>query len=228
VSTLAKALDVTAEARNYNAWLLDRARPYLRGRILDAGAGLGTFTEILAAAGHEVVALEPDPEFVSELRRRFTGRPNVTVLAGALETVDGEFDSIVCFNVLEHIRDDELALRNLRERLAPDGCLLLLVPAHPLLLGDTDRLLGHHRRYERKTLAALLAGVGYKVVTLRHVNPLGALGWLLWFRLRGPPRGGWPAGAYRFYDRLVPVLRPLDRLRLPVGLSLWAAARRGG
>lgn len=222
---LVEPLEVTAAARNYNAWVFGRARPRLGPRVLDAGAGIGTFTEFLAAAGHEVVALEPDPELAERLRRRFAGRANVTVVEGAVETVEGEFDSILCFNVLEHVADDARALRNLRDRLAPGGCLLLLVPAHRLLFGDTDRALGHHRRYTSKALRALLSRAGYEVETLRHVNPVGALGWLLWFRLRRT-RGRWPAGAYRLYDRLVPALRRLDRLRLPVGLSLWAIARR--
>jgi hypothetical protein len=86
-------------------------------------------------------------------------------------------------------------------------------------------VLGHRRRYTTTRLGALLRGAGFEIEELRHVNPVGALGWLLWFRLRRPRRG-WPATPYRIYDRLVPLLRPLDRLRLPVGLSLWAVARR--
>jgi SAM-dependent methyltransferase len=219
-------LEITAAARRYNAWLFDRARPYLRRRVLDVGAGIGTFTDLLAAAGHEVVALEPDPRFAERLRERFAGRADVTVVEAGVEDMGlaDSFDSILCFNVLEHVADDEGALRVLRDRLAPGGRLLLLVPAHPLLLAETDRALGHHRRYTRTGLRAALGRAGYEVERLRHVNPVGALGWLLWFRLRRP-RDRWPAGAYRVYDRLVPLLRALDRLPLPAGLSLWAIAR---
>src|SRR6266566_2997492 len=76
------------KAVNYNAWLLERARPYLGPAVLDAGAGTGTFVEILAADRELVVAVEPDPPFADQLRRRFDGRPDVVVLqrkAGELE-----------------------------------------------------------------------------------------------------------------------------------------------
>lgn len=214
-----------AQADNYNTWLLDRSRPYLGRRVLDVGAGLGTFTE-LAADGREVVALEPEAAFAADLRKRFAGRPNVQVVeAEADELEESEpFDSVICFNVLEHIPDDEGALRQFHSRLAPGGHLLLLVPAHPFLFGAIDRTVHHERRYRREPLRRLLEQTGFAVQTARYVNPLGALGWLVSGRVLG--RGQIPTGPLRLYDSLVPVLRALDRLALPFGLSVWAVARR--
>jgi len=107
-------------ATNYNVWLLDRARPHLGSRVLDAGAGTGTFTEMAAADGRElVVAMEPDPLFADELELRFAGRENVEVVQLEVDdvsrgTVPAPFDSVVCFNVLEHIRDQAGAPARLR------------------------------------------------------------------------------------------------------------------
>jgi SAM-dependent methyltransferase len=222
--TLDRVLADIAEAQNYNDWLFARARPYLGRRVLDAGAGIGTFTALAAAAGAEVTALEPNPAFVSHLRERF---PEVTVVEAPAEALWpglGEFDSILCLNVLEHVRDDAAALRGFCEALRPGGALLLLVPAHPRLYGGYDRAAGHERRYDRRTLRARVEAAGFDVETLRHVNPLGALGWLVRVRLH---RGDeWPSGSFRTFDRLVPALRHLDRVPLPFGLSLWAVARR--
>jgi len=217
-------LHAIADARHYNDWLFSRAQPYLGRSVLDVGAGIGTFTERAADAGAEVTALEP--EFGTLLRERLGGRPAVSVLEQPLETLEGsgEFDSILCFNVLEHVADDEQALRLLRNQLRPDGRLLLLVPAHRFLYGGFDHAAGHVRRYDRAPLRALLEHAGFGVEQLRHVNPVGALGWLARVRLRRS--GEWPAASFRTFDRLVPVLRHLDRLRLPFGLSLWAVARR--
>jgi 2-polyprenyl-3-methyl-5-hydroxy-6-metoxy-1,4-benzoquinol methylase len=214
-----------AQADNYNTWLLDRSRPYLGRRVLDVGAGLGTFTE-LAADGREVVALEPEAAFATDLRTRFAGRPNVQIVeaeAGELEESE-PFDSVLCFNVLEHIPDDEGALRQFHSRLAPGGHLLLLVPAHPFLFGAIDRAVHHERRYRREPLRRLLEQTGFAVQTARYVNPLGALGWLVSGRVLG--RGEIPTGPLRLYDSLVPLLRALDRLALPFGLSVWGVARR--
>ena len=218
-------LDRMAGAGAYNAWLLERARPYLGRRVLDAGAGIGTFTELLARDGLDVVAAEPDPEYAEALRERFAARANVTVVAAEAGAVDdGDFDSVLCFNVLEHIRDDVGALRQFRQRLRDGGRLLLLVPAHPALFGAIDRSVGHERRYRKQGLRAALEAAGLAVERLRYVNPVGAVGWFVASRLVGT--AAVPGGPLRLYDRLVPLFRALDRVELPFGLSLWAVARK--
>jgi SAM-dependent methyltransferase len=223
---MAESLDRMADAANYNEWLLRRAQPFLGSRVLDVGAGVGTLTE-LVQPGRTVVAVEPDPEFVPLLRQRFAGRSNVRVVeadAAALDTIPESFDSVICFNVLEHISDDESALRHFRERLVPGGHLLLLVPAHQALFGAIDASVGHERRYSRDVARSRLIGAGLEPVEIRYVNPLGALGWLVSSRLLSRTRV--PVGPLRLYDRLVPLLRRLDGVRLPFGLSVWAVARR--
>jgi SAM-dependent methyltransferase len=191
---------------------------------------MGTFSESLASMCELVVALEPDAALAAGLRRRFGNRSNVTVAeidAGALAAaaLQGPFDSVMCFNVLEHIADDAGALDAFRAQLRPGGTLLLLVPAHPALFGSADRMLDHERRYRKSVLRELLAEHGFATEVLRHVNPLGAVGWLVSGRLLH--REQIPEAPLRAFDRLVPVLRMLDRVELPFGLSLWAVARRG-
>jgi SAM-dependent methyltransferase len=213
--------------RNYARWIVDRARPYLHGRVLDAGAGTGTFTEAVTGIADEVVALEPESRFVELLGQRFQANPNVKVVHGDAEAIDnalGVFDAIVCFNVLEHVRDDKRALVAMRDRLNADGTLLLLVPAHPSLSAPFDRAVGHERRYTRAALATSLREAGFTIRVLRFVNPVGAIGWLV--RMRLLRQREWPSTTFHVFDRLVPVFRPLDALRLPFGLSLWAVARR--
>ena len=225
VAAQAETLRRMERARNYNGWLFERAEPYLGARVLDVGAGIGTFSELAAASHRHVLAAEPDPAFERVLRERLRSRPNVHVFQGPVEEIRAEpFDSIVCFNVLEHIDDDRAAVARLADLLRRGGHLLLLVPAHPLLYGATDRALAHARRYRKRALDALLRDHGLDPLELRHVNPIGALGWLASSRLLR--REHVPAGPLVLYDRLVPVLKALDRLRLPVGLSLWAVARR--
>ena len=224
-----EALELVAYAERYNEWVLSRARPYLGPRVLDFGAGIGTFTEMLAASSDMVVAVEPEPEFAASLERRFRDRTNVQVVEAEAKTLghhleSSVFDAVVCFNVLEHIFDDAGALTAVRSCLRLGGHLLLLVPAHPFLYGSIDHLHGHERRYERRGLSALLLESGYAIETLRYVNPVGALGWFLDARLLH--RKHVSAGQLRLYERLVPVLRPLDRIRWPFGASLWCVARR--
>ena len=226
VQNLDESLADIAQARSYNDWLFDRARPQLGQRVLDFGAGLGTFTQLAADTGARVVAVEPEPEFAKFLRVRFGADERVQVIEGTIDDVSlHNFESVICFNVLEHVRDDAAALGTVARLLAPRGRLFLLVPAHPKLYGGFDRGAGHYRRYSSRALRSLLTTSGFDVETLRHVNPVGAIGWFLRVRLRSSSE--WPSGSFAAFDRLVPLLRPLDRLPLRFGLSLWAVARRG-
>jgi SAM-dependent methyltransferase len=215
------------QASNYNRWLLARATPYLGRRVLDVGAGIGTFTEQVAD-GRFVVALEPDPAFVPALRSRFARRTNVEVAAVPLDELAASsaeaFDSIVCFNVLEHIADDAGALARLFGLLEPGGVLLALVPAHPFAYGSIDAMLGHERRYRKRQLATLLVRAGFEIERLAHVNPVGIAGWFVAGRIARSRQI--PSGPLRLFDRCIPLFTALDRLHLPVGLSLWTVARR--
>src|SRR5438034_5577236 len=89
---LAHDLHAMAGAGAYNDWLIDRARPWLRGRVLDVGAGIGTHTRQLLGLVDEVVALEPESELAELLRRNVDG---AEVVVGDVSAVDGPFDAIV-------------------------------------------------------------------------------------------------------------------------------------
>jgi SAM-dependent methyltransferase len=218
-------------ADRYNSWLFERCAPKLGRRVVDVGAGLGTFTGLAARTADEVVALEPDAELIHLLKKRFDAAHNVRVVAGDTTELTPDLvgfaaDSVLCLNVLEHVRDDADALARIRNVLSPRGKLFLLVPAHRWLFGSLDRSAKHERRYEKRGLRKLLAKEGFEVNELRHVNPVGVMGWFVWGRILGAP--GLPVGPLSAYDRLVPLLRVLDRLRAPIGLSLWAVAERRG
>src|SRR5437016_2011679 len=76
-----ESLDRMAGAEQYNDWLLERGLPYVGKRVLDFGAGVGPFTAALAERA-DVVAVEPDPQFVPRLRERFAGNGRVSVVEG--------------------------------------------------------------------------------------------------------------------------------------------------
>jgi SAM-dependent methyltransferase len=221
---LIEVLDNLDGATNYLSWIIDLVGPHLRPPILDFGAGHGTVTERLAAFG-PVTALDVSPRCVAVLRERLAGREGIDIVGG-VDVLDGRrYGSIVLINVLEHIEDDVAILRELRGLLAPDGLVVLFVPAHRLLYSRFDRMIGHFRRYERSTLSATIGAAGLSPVVLRFVNPVGAVGWLVIAKLLG--RVPTSTGAIRFFDRrAVPVLRRLDRwVRLPFGQSILCVAR---
>jgi SAM-dependent methyltransferase len=216
-------------AHRYNEWLLGRALPFVGQSVLEVGAGIGTYTLPLAERECRVFANELDGALARILDARAGELSNVEVFRDDVldltpEMLGGPVDSVLCFNVLEHIPDHEAALESIRRCLRPGGQLLLLVPAHPFLFGATDRAVDHQRRYTRAGLREVLTATGFGIEELRYVNPVGAAGWLVSSRLLR--RSTLSAGPLSLFGRLVPVLRFLDALHLPFGLSLWARAAR--
>ena len=114
----------------------------------------------------------------------------------------------------------------MRSELRVDGTLVIFVPAFGVLMSDLDRRLGHYRRYTTASLRQLLEGAGFTVSTLRYYNLTGFLGWLWRFRIRGSTAQS--PELVRFFDRRVlPVQLLLERaVRLPVGQSVYAVAKK--
>jgi len=75
-----------------------------------------------------------------------------------------EFDVVASFDVIEHIEEDELVLRNFWQALKPGGGVLLTVPQHPWLWSESDSYACHVRRYESGELLAKLDRAGFDVV----------------------------------------------------------------
>ena len=171
---LAFEFEALCHANNYRRALLEEFAPYLKGDVIEIGAGVGQFTEMIVSCKgvQKVVAVEPEPGFHSELRQRV---PNQTVIAGTSEDLPAELvaSAIVCVNVLEHIKDHEAELRRFAGHLSPGGHLCLFVPARQEIYAPLDQDFGHHRRYDKAGLRQLLQAAGFEIVHLHYYNWLG-------------------------------------------------------
>ena len=222
-------LEALAGARRLCDWMFDQYRPAVRGAVAEIGAGIGTFSERILAAGPErLLLLEPEEPSASVLERRFGDDPRVQLEREALPAAPSlsadSFDLVVCQNVLEHVDDDGAAVAAMAAALAPSGRLALLVPAHPRLFGGLDEHYGHHRRYPRQRLRALVEGAGLELTGLYSFNLLGVPGW--WLQSRRPGARV-TSRSLAVYEALLRFWRPVEeRLRPRWGLSLIAHARR--
>lgn len=152
----------------YRRWLMRRLlQPVVSGRFLEIGVGSGNIYEDLVGRGCRGLCLDLNPRLIREHRQR-SGHP-----AGVVEfrtqdffQVEGPFDLVLAFEVLEHYLDDRQCLDRWRELLAPDGTLLFSVPAHRRRWTSNDTRAGHARRYEKAELIRKLARSGLEVEAL--------------------------------------------------------------
>ena len=217
-------LEVMKEAVNYNRALLDLVMTHARkgSRIVDFGAGVGTFAIPLHRAGYDVECVELDDAQRSVIEAHGpSARPTLAGVA------DASIDFVYTFNVLEHIDDDAAALREIGRTLRDRGKLLVYVPAFDLLYTSMDHRVGHLRRYRRGRLRAKVEAAGFDVLTAEYVDSLGFLATLA-YRFAGSSSGDIDRRALRFYDRFVfPVSRWSDRiLKRVIGKNVLVVAER--
>jgi 2-polyprenyl-3-methyl-5-hydroxy-6-metoxy-1,4-benzoquinol methylase len=147
-------------------------------RLLDVGAADGLLSRLLTERGWKVTGLEAD-SVAAAAGAAHCERMVVADLDAGIPALEGEFDAIVCADVLEHLRDPAGALAALRRSLAPGGEVVISIPnvAHlwirlSLLAGHFDYAergildRTHLRFYTRRTLGALVAGAGLHVARL--------------------------------------------------------------
>jgi SAM-dependent methyltransferase len=219
---------LAAAAPRYNRWLIERVTPWVGRRVLEIGAGVGTMSALLVDR-ERLVLSDTNSQYLERLRARFRGQPQVHVVPLRLPATDGDLvperlDTIICLNVLEHVKDDELSLATMFQLLQPGGRLVLLVPSLPAIYGTLDRALGHFRRYTPGELRRKYAAAGFRMRHIEYFNLAGVPGW--WFTGRVLKRELIPTASLRWYDALVPLFR-LERL-LPwrLGQSLIAVGER--
>lgn len=224
-------LATLAEADRFLSWICEELEPHLGHRVLEVGAGVGAIATKLAAAGHEVTAIEPADNVYPELERRTRDIASLAVeQVTSHELVQrpvDRFDSVVYVSVLEHIRDDVAELRTAASLVVPGGTVAVFVPAMPSLYGSLDFKSGHYRRYTRSRLTASIVDAGLEPVEVHYLDALGIVPYFVMYRLLSVQSLGSTSSG--LYDRvIVPISRRLERLvgRPGVGKNLVAVARR--
>ncbi|OJJ13891.1 hypothetical protein BKI52_45265 [marine bacterium AO1-C] len=130
--------------------------------ILDVGGGNGQIVEFLQNQSINAVLLEPMIEGVLNAQKKGVQQ----IVWGSLESLapkENSIPAIGLFDVLEHIEDDQQLLAQLYKALAPQGWLLISVPAFQFLFSDFDREVGHYRRYTLRKLSQKLAQCGFEI-----------------------------------------------------------------
>jgi len=220
-------LELFEKALNWKAYWRAQIAGFVRGEVLEVGAGIGANTLTLAGLKYERwTCLEPDAALAARISLPPGGRHEPAV--GTIETLPAEaqFDAILYIDVLEHIEDDRAELARAAARLKAGGALVVLAPAHPFLFTPFDAAIGHFRRYTHASLhqAAPAALRLEKLVYLDAAGMLASAANRLLLRSAMPTER-----QILTWDRLlVPVSRLIDPLFAGrVGKSVLGIWRKG-
>jgi len=199
-------------------------------RLVDIGGGAGGVTAIVGWPTDRLVVVDGSPLLAATALTRH-GAPALAARVDHVPIANGTFGVALLLDVIEHLEDPVATLREARRILAPDGLLVVNVPAHPRLWSGADEALGHIRRYTRPLLAQHLAAAGFELTWSSHV-----FSWLVvpvWLRRRTATTEQAKLGLDEngpLIERVALVLARLERMiaarmPLPIGTSIIATAR---
>ncbi len=159
--------------RGKRANVLSQIKKFAKGKdlkILDVGCGTGYLLKELQN-NREAYGIDISKQSLSFCKKR--GLKN-------LKHWDIEekpypqitFNVVSALDVIEHIKNDTQAMKNIAKSLKKDGIIIFATPAFPFLWSYWDELAGHYRRYDKKTLMKLFEDSGFKVEFINYTNVL--------------------------------------------------------
>jgi SAM-dependent methyltransferase len=225
-------LDNLSELERFNRTLVEEISPYLKGSILEVGAGTGNLSQFMPSESGLFLS-DLDEGLVDRLKRDFAHQDKVQCdrldIASPSDTqrwldAHGLVQSVVCMNVMEHIQDDLQVLRNLKSLLPSGGHAVVLVPQFQWLYGSYDEMVGHVQRYSKKDLQQKASSQGFEVLTMLDFNAMSIPGW--WLNAVVLKSKVMPTWQLKLVDRIFPFVHQVERaLDLP-GMSLIAICKK--
>lgn len=201
-------------ARRFNLWMGDALRPHIGDKVLEIGAGIGTLTSQFIPR-EKYVASDVNPHYLRYLNSYAIGKPYLKIRRVDVtcdehfEGLEGQFDTVVIVNVLEHVADEHKALKHLYDALEPGGRVVVLVPQHEWLYGTLDEALDHRERYTEAHLRESLQGAGFEIGEIFDFNRFSVPGW--WLNGRVLKKKTFSRVQLKVLDTLMPAFKRIDR-----------------
>ncbi|HEY8937522.1 MAG TPA: class I SAM-dependent methyltransferase [Cyclobacteriaceae bacterium] len=122
-----QTLKAIAKADRFNQWMFETISPHCQGKILEIGSGIGNISNFFLEKKKDIVLSDIRANYCDYLEHKFHLK-NEQLLSIDLTDPDlslkfgshlNTFDTVFALNVVEHIKDDELAIANCKRFLKP-------------------------------------------------------------------------------------------------------------
>ena len=221
-------LSVISKADKFNDWMYEIINPFCKGRILEIGSGIGNMSDCFNKDDKTILLSDIRKGYCDVLSQKYQNSSNVLGVQ-LIDLIDphfdainqelfGSFDTVFALNVVEHVEDDNQAIKNCKKLLKKGGRLIILVPSYDLLYNGLDKELGHYRRYNKKKLSKLFVDNDFNIIHKGYFNSVGLAGWVFTGSIL--KKDTIPDKQMGVYNNLVPVFKILDKAFTPFfGLS---------
>ena len=224
-------LRAIAEADKFNEWMYQQVVPHCTGKILEIGSGIGNISYFFDRDGMDIDLSDIREQYRSYLKKSFEKRAvlDMDIVADGFIDMHGDklgtYDAVFALNVVEHIKDDKLAIENMIKLLKPGGKIIILVPAYQWLYNGFDVALEHFKRYTKSRLLGIFPIKGAKLIKSWYFNFAGIFGWFLVGSVL--KKKLIPESNMKLYNVLTPIFKIADKVVLnKMGLSVIAVYQK--
>lgn len=225
-------LDVISFAPNFNKYMFETIEPYCFGNILEIGSGIGNISKHFIEKNASISLTDIRDNYVGILKENFNSKTedifNLDITDPSFDTKFKshfeKYDTIFALNVVEHIKDHNLAITNAKKLLKQGGNLVILVPAYQWMYNSFDTALEHYRRYTKSRLNKILNDKLH-VIHSQYFNVFGMAGWFVSGKILR--KKTIPRNQMELYDKLIGLSKTLDKVVFnKIGLSVISVGKK--
>ena len=167
-------LEYFDNSQNFRNYQLSLIKKYLKNEIAEVGPGRGGFVDYYKKNAQSLCLVEPDKKLFRFLKKRYSNK-KITIKNSTIDKIQNKFNTIMYFDVLEHIKNDLKEIKLAKKKLKKKGFLIFSVPAFQIFYNNFDKSVGHHKRYSKKDFRLIAYKTNLKIKKMIYYDSIGLL-----------------------------------------------------
>jgi len=161
-------------ASNFRKYQVSLISKYIKGNFAEVGAGKGGLVPYYQKFLKNITLLEPEKKLFKILKKKFTSK-KIKIKNFTIDKLKNNYDTIIYYDVLEHIKKDLEEVKIASKKLKKNGCLIISVPAYQAFYSEFDKSVGHYKRYNKKDFINIENKTKLNIEKLIYYDSVGFL-----------------------------------------------------
>ena len=167
-------LEYFDNSNNFRKYQLNLIKKFLKNNTAEVGPGRGGFVNYYKKYCKFLYLIEPDKKLCGLLKKKYPNK-KIIIKNSTINKIQTKFDTIMYFDVLEHIQNDLKEVLSAKKRLKKNGCLIFSVPAFQIFYNNFDKSVGHYKRYNKEDFITIASKTNLKIEKILYYDSFGLL-----------------------------------------------------
>jgi len=167
-------LEYFDSSNNFRLYQLSLIKKYLKKEIAEVGPGRGGFVDYYKKNARSLCLVEQEKKLLRYLKKKYSNK-KITIKNSTLDKIQNKFNTILYFDVLEHIKNDLKEIKSAKKKLKKNGFLIFSVPAFQIFYNNFDKSVGHYKRYNKKDFRLIASKTNLEIKKMIYYDSIGLL-----------------------------------------------------